>query len=148
MYFIASSFLIWVSYKAFFYNEFLSHIKIIYWLLPTIIALLSSFFLFKLCKKHKGRTLNTLVIFIFCLTTTNLFSTLFVLCDPGKNTPKYITGVILIINSLIIYFTSKHLTKITVNLNKWIIVLITCIVMYGNYFYSHSINMLYDYWFY
>ncbi len=148
IYFITSSFLMWISFKTIFYNESLLNFRYLYWFLPTIIAFLICILLFKFYKKNKGFMTNLMVVYSLCLTTSNLFSTLFILCDPKKNSPFFITILLFLINSLLTYLVIKNLKKLTVDLNKWIILLVTCISLFGNYFYVYSINILYDNIFY
>jgi len=145
-YFITSSFLMWLSYKILFFNEFISNVKLLYWLLPTITAVIVSLILLLCYRKHKGY-INHIIVFLLCLSSSNLFGTPVNYCDPRRNAPFFIIMMLFIINSILVYLLIKNLKKRTLSLNKWIIYLITGIIIYGNYFYIYSINMLYDYLF-
>jgi len=148
IYFMTSSLLIWASYKVLFFNESISDIKLLYWFLPTITVIIIYLIVLLLYKKHKGFFINHSIVFLCGLSCSNLFSILFVLCDPRRNPTFIVKTILFLLNLILLFFIIKNLKELTLNLNKWIIFFITCLIMYGNYFYTYSINMLYDYLFF
>lgn len=118
------------------------HNKFVFWMLPTCYTILG-YTVFVSVKSICAR--NVTGIFTVSTAVFNIISVVLIPCDPTLKVSVYFTGLLVLINTVILFKTWKSWDMLTKQANNVVALTVIIIIALSSYFYTSGIFMLYEY---
>lgn len=144
IYILLGTLALWVCVRSVYFNELLLEHPYLYWLFPTLFALIITVIFRIISPKLTSFLYAFFFVFIALLTTTNLVLSYATFCEPDKNTTTFILIIQVLINLLILTWLILKIVKNPKIVNPVFLILFVILNAGMNLYYEYSIYRMYD----